>query len=296
MMMAPSSPQARLLVTVIAAALVAGALGATLRPLIDALLAHNRVVGRVEADEDQLAEYRANPVRRFDLGEYPAIGEDVDEQSALLRASLEQSVNTGDLTGVRIVGLPDLDPDGADHGFTWMRVEALGDVLALQGFLGRLRAARPEYIVRALDVERSDGPSGSPVLTLSIEVGQLWLAQHREGGANAADAEPPSLEPLPTTAELPRLGWTTRSPFVADHARFVRQLPPAPPPPPAPPVTVRLLGVSRHGGQTSASLLINEREASVVVGDITEAGEVAEIQSDHIVFAGDPPREVSLFD
>jgi hypothetical protein len=126
----------------------------------------------------------------------------------------------------------------------------------------------------------------------------LYAAQYAPvaDGAATVDVRGVAARPLPQPVDA-STDWLARSPFVADHSAYARPVAPPPPPPEAPPVEIRLLGVSRSGGEPQATVMLDGEERTLSLGAETLAGEVVEIGLDFIVFEQDgEQRRVGLFD
>lgn len=139
--------------------------------------------------------------------------------------------------------------------------------------------------------------TGAASLLVIMAMG-IYAAQHMPsaGDAVVSDTSEDFVQLVPQPVDV-ATDWLTRSPFVADHSAFARPVAPPPPPPEAPPANVRLLGVSRSGGDPQAAVMLDGEERVLALGAETRAGTVIEIGLDFIVFdqAGER-RRVGLFD
>lgn len=112
-----------------------------------------------------------------------------------------------------------------------------------------------------------------------------------EAEAAPAAAEARAVAPMDPAATA---GLVARSPFAPDRSAYARAAPAAPPPPPPP--TVRLVAIYAVGGEPRATLRIDGEDVSVGVGDETEIGTVAAIETEAVVIEGDETRRLGLFD
>lgn len=142
------------------------------------------------------------------------------------------------------------------------------------------------------------GMAGGLAGLIAIIVMGFFAAQYVPAGNGAApvDVRQGTARPLPQPSDA-GADWLVRSPFVADHSAYARPVEPPPPPPEAPPVDIRLLGVSRSGGEPQAAVMLDGEERTLSLGAETRAGAVIEIGLDFIVFEHDGERRrVGLFD
>lgn len=169
--MSPNNWLSRLIALGLVLVLFAIVANSLLSPLLTRWAERTRLAGRVEALQVRIEQARTDYVAPYALDAIYQPGSP-DALASDLQAALSQEAAIAGLRHTRIQRLPAVE---AEDGALWvpLEFEARGDLLAIDGFLARLRAREPSLLIASARLEAQGARRPDDEILMRWRVGVL---------------------------------------------------------------------------------------------------------------------------